>query len=71
MRRLLIVTLALTFCSLAAAEEPEDPYLWLEDVDDAKALEWVKAENNEPIIINPRQKHIIQPDKNTKRINLA
>ena len=32
---------------------------------------WVKAENNEQIIINPRQKHIIQADKNIKHINLA
>jgi prolyl oligopeptidase len=43
MRRLLIVTLALACCGLAAAEETEDPYLWLEDVAGEKALAWVEA----------------------------
>ncbi|MBI1753775.1 MAG: S9 family peptidase [Acidobacteria bacterium] len=49
------ITLALGFCmagSLAAQEPkpapaPEDPYLWLEEVTGAKALDWVKARNAE------------------------
>ncbi len=42
MRRLLTVTLALAFCGPAAADEPNDPYLWLEEVEGKEALEWVK-----------------------------
>ena len=29
----------------AVAPEPADPYLWLEDIEGPKALDWVKAEN--------------------------
>ncbi|MBY0421179.1 MAG: prolyl oligopeptidase family serine peptidase [Parvularculaceae bacterium] len=29
----------------APAPKPEDPHLWLEDVEGAKALDWVRAEN--------------------------
>ncbi len=42
MRHFLIAVVALALCGLAAAEEPEDPYLWLEEVEGEKALEWVK-----------------------------
>ncbi len=42
MRQLLIAVVALAFCGLATAEEPEDPYLWLENVEGEEALEWVK-----------------------------
>jgi len=31
--------------SPAASQEPADPYLWLEEVEGAKALDWVKARN--------------------------
>ena len=31
------------------ADEPVDPYLWLEDVGGEKALEWVKAQNQESL----------------------
>lgn len=31
--------------SATAAKEAADPYLWLEDVEGAKALDWVKAQN--------------------------
>ncbi|MEO6928971.1 MAG: prolyl oligopeptidase family serine peptidase [Casimicrobiaceae bacterium] len=33
----------------AAATEADDPYLWLEATDDAKALDWVKARNAETV----------------------
>jgi prolyl oligopeptidase len=33
--------------SHAAPVPPDDPYLWLEDVEGAKALEWVKAQDAE------------------------
>ena len=41
---------ALAFsCSItavaAAAPQDKDPYLWLEDIEGAKALDWVKKEN--------------------------
>ena len=41
-RKSLFLVAALT---VASAQASEDPYLWLEGVDDEKALEWVKAEN--------------------------
>jgi len=42
MRQLLIAIVALALCGFATAEEPEDPFLWLEEVEGEKALEWVK-----------------------------
>ena len=39
---LLAVTLALAFCGPAAADEPNDPYLWLEEVEGEKALAWAE-----------------------------
>ena len=48
-RRLLIWTMALMFNTpvLIAGDEPDDPYLWLEEVAGAKALAWVKERNAE------------------------
>jgi prolyl oligopeptidase len=34
-----------TVLGIAFAGEPEDPYLWLEDVEGEKALDWVRARN--------------------------
>ncbi len=42
MNRLLVVLLTLVCCSLALADEPEDPYSWLEEIEGQKALSWVK-----------------------------
>jgi prolyl oligopeptidase len=42
MRHLLIAVVALALCGLVTAEELEDPYLWLEEVEGEEALEWVK-----------------------------
>lgn len=39
----LILLAGMTAMSFAWAEN--DPYLWLEEVDDEKALDWVRAEN--------------------------
>ncbi|MGB5486084.1 MAG: S9 family peptidase, partial [Lysobacterales bacterium] len=39
----LMLLAGLTSVSMAWAEN--DPYLWLEGVDDEKALDWVRAEN--------------------------
>ena len=39
----LILLAGMTVMSFAWAEN--DPYLWLEEVDDEKALDWVRAEN--------------------------
>ncbi|SEH18862.1 prolyl oligopeptidase [Sphingopyxis sp. YR583] len=48
MIRASLAALALS-CSLtavaAAAQDVKDPYLWLEDIEGAKALDWVKKEN--------------------------
>lgn len=48
MIRASLAALALT-CSIAAvaaaAQDAKDPYLWLEDIEGGKALEWVKTEN--------------------------
>jgi prolyl oligopeptidase len=42
---------ALILCagSLAPAQEPEDPYQWLEEVGGEKALAWVKERNSESL----------------------
>ncbi len=42
MRQILIAVVVLALCGIAAAEAPEDPYLWLEEVEGEKALDWVK-----------------------------
>jgi len=50
MIRATLAALALTssFVAVAAAaQETKDPYLWLEDIEGAKALDWVKKENAE------------------------
>ncbi|UKK85319.1 prolyl oligopeptidase family serine peptidase [Sphingopyxis sp. BSN-002] len=50
MIRATLAALALTssFVAVAAAaQEAKDPYLWLEDIEGAKALDWVKKENAE------------------------
>ncbi|MBV8604893.1 MAG: S9 family peptidase [Pelomonas sp.] len=43
-----LAALALTVPPLfaAAAPDPTDPYLWLEDIDGARAMAWVKAHND-------------------------
>ncbi len=41
---LLSVLLSLPL-SLAQAQQPSDPYLWLEDVDSSRSMEWVNAQN--------------------------
>jgi prolyl oligopeptidase len=42
MRHFLIAFVALALCGAVTAEEPEDPYLWLEEIEGEKALDWVK-----------------------------
>ncbi len=41
-----LLILILTFLCTSIARAEEDPYLWLEAVDDDKALAWVRAEND-------------------------
>ena len=43
MKRVLIGILCAT--SLLAAANEDDPYVWMEEIEGAKALEWAKAEN--------------------------
>ncbi len=45
----MIVAVSLLSVGAMAAEDPEDPRLWLEEVDSDKALDWVKAQNAETI----------------------
>ena len=46
MKRHLAALMLLTcFTGSAAAQTADDPYLWLEDIDSAKALDWVRARN--------------------------
>ena len=42
MRQILIALVVLALCGIAGTEEAEDPYLWLEEVEGEKALDWVK-----------------------------
>ncbi|MEZ4387106.1 MAG: prolyl oligopeptidase family serine peptidase [Candidatus Krumholzibacteriia bacterium] len=43
MHRLMLLTFVAVTLLAAAAPAADDPYLWLEDVEGAKALDWVKA----------------------------
>jgi len=43
-----LATVALGLAAPALADEP-DPYLWLEDVESARALGWVKAQNTKSL----------------------
>ena len=46
MPRLLAIALMLPLLAAPAlAQEPDDPYLWLEDVEGEEAMEWVEARN--------------------------
>ena len=40
-----IVSLLIVGLVAAQAPDPSDPYIWLEDVQGARAMDWVKAEN--------------------------
>lgn len=43
---LLIIGLVICSCSSTPGDKDQtDPYIWLEDVESAKALEWVEARN--------------------------
>src|SRR5271168_522974 len=44
MRPLLLACLA-ALAALPAAAQPADPFLWLEQVDSPRALDWVRTEN--------------------------
>jgi prolyl oligopeptidase len=46
---LLALLAALGVSSARSAPEPEDPYLWLEDVAGERALDWVRARNAEAL----------------------
>ena len=39
------LALSCSFAAVAAAAQDKDPYLWLEDIEGTKALDWVKKEN--------------------------
>lgn len=46
---LLLPSLALAQAAPAVAEQPDDPYLWLEDVEGDEALDWSRARNAESV----------------------
>jgi len=46
LRRAVVLGACLLMGTLAFAAEDNDPFVWLEEVDGQKALEWVKAQNS-------------------------
>ena len=46
MRRSSVLLAVLALASVSAMSAEDDPFLWLEDVEGAKALEWVRAQND-------------------------
>jgi prolyl oligopeptidase len=42
-----VASMSVNVSQAAPAAPSDDPYLWLEDVEGAKALEWVKAQDAE------------------------
>lgn len=42
MRRIMIAIAAVSLCGIVLADETEDPYLWLEEIEGERALEWVR-----------------------------
>jgi prolyl oligopeptidase len=42
---LVVAAAAGTFALTVAADVPEDPYMWLEEIESPKALEWARVEN--------------------------
>ncbi len=47
----LILWAAARGASAFADSTPDDPYLWLEDVDSPRAMEWVRAENGKTLAV--------------------
>ncbi|MEE4271874.1 MAG: prolyl oligopeptidase family serine peptidase [Thermoanaerobaculales bacterium] len=47
MRQILFAVVTIALCSMAFAEEPEDPYLWLEEVEGERALKWAEERSAE------------------------
>lgn len=47
--RIIAITLLVIMTTNATADEPADPYLWLEDVTGEKPLDWVRGRNAETI----------------------
>jgi len=47
MPRFISSLILLTFCLAASAEDSDDPYLWLEEVESESALDWVRQQNAE------------------------
>jgi prolyl oligopeptidase len=52
MRRLFVASLLTGLCTASVASAAgEDPFLWLEEVQGARALEWVKAQNAKTLAV--------------------
>ncbi|MDZ7345062.1 MAG: S9 family peptidase, partial [candidate division KSB1 bacterium] len=47
----LLICISIFWSSLLISQEENDPYLWLEDIEGEKALEWVKAKNKTTVEI--------------------
>jgi len=65
------ISLLLTFLLLPARAAETDPYIWLEDVESPKAMEWVKAHNERSLgalTTDPRYAGI---EKEVRRITMA
>ncbi len=48
---LVIAALLTTGCSTFRMTNAADPFLWLEDIDGPRALDWVKAENTRSLAV--------------------
>ena len=44
-----LILLSVVLTAAVAVAEADDPYLWLEEVDGEKALEWVKARSDKDV----------------------
>jgi prolyl oligopeptidase len=65
----LIFLLAFPINSLRAAET--DPYLWLEDVQSAKSMDWVKAQNEKSLGVLTKDKRYAGIEKDVRKIIMA
>jgi prolyl oligopeptidase len=51
LKNLLAASAALLLACSACAQSSDDPFIWLEDIDSARAVDWVRAENTRSLAI--------------------
>jgi prolyl oligopeptidase len=70
-RLLTLVAVAACLAGAAVRTAPDDPYLWLEDVNGVRALAWVRAENAKTRAVLERDPHFAGFDKTALAANVA